>query len=78
VLGTDLSPNANKGRFFAVWRMVSQLGATAAPAAYALVAETVGYGIAFLYLAGCAVAVAVTVAAVLGETLRKADTAVHN
>jgi MFS family permease len=75
VLGTDLSPAANKGRFFAIWRMISQLGATAAPAAYALVAQVLGYGFAFVYLAACAVAVALTVAAVLGETMRQADRA---
>jgi MFS family permease len=75
VLGTDLSPTANKGRFFAIWRMMSQLGATAAPAAFALIAEVLGYGTAFVYLAACAVAVALTVAAVLGETMRRADRA---
>jgi MFS family permease len=75
VLGTDLSPDVNKGRFFAIWRMISQLGAAAAPAAYAFVAESLGYGIAFVYLGACAVGVAVTVAAVLGETMRRADQA---
>jgi MFS family permease len=75
VLGTDLSPAANRGRFFAIWRMLAQLGAAVAPAAYALLAEQLGYGVAFLYLAACAVAVAATVSKVLGDTLRRADQA---
>jgi MFS family permease len=75
VLGTDLSPAANRGRFFAIWRMLSQLGATVAPAGFALVAQALGYGTAFVYLGAFAVAVAVTVAAVLGETMRQADRA---
>ena len=75
VLGTDLSPASNKGRFFAIWRMISQLGATAAPAVYALVAQALGYGAAFVYLSACALAVALTVAAVLGETMRQAEKA---
>ena len=32
VLGTDLSPRENRGRFFAIWRTIAALGATIAPA----------------------------------------------
>ena len=48
VLGTDLAPATNKGRFFAIWRMLAQAGALAAPAAYAYLAEHVSYGVGFL------------------------------
>jgi MFS family permease len=73
VLGADLSPRANKGRFFAIWRLLSQLGATVAPAAYAFLAEHVSYGVGFLWMAGCAFAVSFGVSRVLGDTLKRAD-----
>ncbi len=75
VLGTDLSPASNKGRFFAIWRMLAQAGALAAPAAYAYLAEHVSYGVGFLYLAGCATLVVIGVTRVLGNTMARADLA---
>jgi MFS family permease len=75
VLGTDLAPTANKGRFFAIWRMLSQTGALVAPAAYAYLAENVSYGVGFLYLAGCAALVVLGVTRVLGNTMARADQA---
>jgi MFS family permease len=75
VLGTDLSPTTNRGRFFAVWRMLAQIGALVAPAAYAYLAENVSYGVGFLYLAGCAMLVVVGVTRVLGNTMARADRA---
>lgn len=73
VLGTDLAPAVNKGRFFAIWRMLAQAGALAAPAAYAYVAEHVSYGVGFLYLSACAVVVVICVTRVLGNTMARAD-----
>lgn len=75
VLGTDLAPTANKGRFFAVWRTFAQAGALAAPAAYAYIAEHVSYGVGFLYLAACASVVVICVTRVLGNTMAHADQA---
>jgi MFS family permease len=75
VLGTDLAPAINKGRFFAIWRTIAQVAALAAPAAYAYLAEHVSYGIGFLYLAGCAMMVVVGVTRVLGNTMARADQA---
>jgi MFS family permease len=75
VLGTDLSPRFGRGRFFAIWRTIAQLGATVTPAIFAYVAEHVGYGAGFLYLACCAIVVAIGVGAVLGDTLARADRA---
>jgi MFS family permease len=75
VLGTDLAPTVNKGRFFAIWRMLAQTGALVAPAAYAYLAENVSYGVGFLYLAGCAALVVVGVTRVLGNTMARADQA---
>jgi MFS family permease len=73
VLGTDLAPAANKGRFFAIWRMLAQAGALVAPAAYAYLAEHVSYGVGFLYLAACATVVVIGVTRVLGNTMARAD-----
>jgi MFS family permease len=75
VLGTDLSPRFGRGKFFAIWRTVAQLGATITPGIYAAISEHVGYGMGFLYLAACAVVVAVGVGAVLGDTLARHDRA---
>jgi sugar phosphate permease len=68
VLGADLSPTINRGRFFAIWRMIAQLAAGIAPAAYAFIAEHVSYGVGFLYLSAWAVVVVVGVGWVLGDT----------
>src|SRR6185295_6353366 len=67
VLGTDLSPNTGRGRFFGIWRMISQLGATITPAIFAFIADTFGYGSGFIYLALCAGGVALGVGVVLGD-----------
>jgi len=73
VLGTDLSPPFGKGRFFAIWRMVAQVGATITPAVFAFLADHVSYGIGFVYLAVCSGVVALGVARVLGDTLTQVD-----
>jgi MFS family permease len=68
VLGADLSPTVNRGRFFAIWRMIAQLAAAISPAAYAFIAEHVSYGVGFLYLSAWAVVVVLGVGWVLGDT----------
>jgi MFS family permease len=72
VLGADLSPTANRGRFFAIWRMIAQLAAAISPAAYAFIAERVSYGVGFLFLSAWAVVVVVGVGWVLGDTRTRA------
>jgi MFS family permease len=72
VLGADLSPTVNRGRFFAIWRMLAQLAAAVAPASFALIAEQVSYGVSFLVLAGWALLVVFAVGLVLGDTQRRA------
>ncbi|HSS64167.1 MAG TPA: MFS transporter [Gammaproteobacteria bacterium] len=71
VLGTDLSPQENRGRFFAIWRTIAQLAAAVAPAMYGLIAEHVGFGFAFAYLSLCAIGVVLGVSRVLGDTQAK-------
>jgi MFS family permease len=73
VLGTDLSPTTGRGKFFGIWRMISQIGAAITPAIFAFIADTFGYGSGFIYLALCAGGVALGVGVVLGDTLAKAD-----
>jgi MFS family permease len=68
VLGADLSPTINRGRFFAIWRMIAQLAAAIAPAGYAFIAEHVSYGVGFVYLAAWALVVVIAVGWVLGDT----------
>jgi MFS family permease len=71
VLGTDLSPQENRGRFFAIWRTIANIGAAVSPAIYGLLAEHAGFGIAFLYLSLCAVGVVLGLSRVLGDTRAK-------
>lgn len=65
VLGTDMAPGFARGRFFAIWRLIAQLASTITPGIFALLAERVHYGVAFLYLAACALFVAAMVGTVL-------------
>ncbi len=71
VLGADLSPQENRGRFFAIWRTIANIGAAVSPAIYGLIAEHAGFGIAFLYLSLCAVGVVLGLSRVLGDTQAK-------
>lgn len=71
VLGTDLSPRENRGRFFAIWRTIAQIGATISPAIYGVIAEHAGFGVAFLYLSLCAIGVVFGLSRVLADTQAK-------
>lgn len=73
VLGTDLSPAGARGRFFAIWRMISAFGGTVSPAVFAIIAERAGFGMGFIFLGMCAFMVSIGVAFVLGDTLKHAD-----
>ena len=73
VLGTDLAPRFARGRFFAIWRGIAQLGSALSPGVFALIADHVSHGAGFVYLAGCAIVVAIGVGAVLGNTLKQVE-----
>ncbi|MFN0072074.1 MAG: MFS transporter [Chloroflexota bacterium] len=75
VLGTDLSPPFARGRFFAIWRTIAQLGATVTPAVFATIAEHAGFGYSFVYLGTCSLLVAIGVGVLLGDTLARQDAA---
>lgn len=70
VFGSDMSPAAARGRFFGVWRTVSQLGSLSAPALFALIAEHTSFGPAFLFLSLSSMLVVLIVGTVLRETAR--------
>jgi MFS family permease len=74
VLGSDLSPAVNRGRFFAIWRTVAQAATTASPLAYAFIAEHVSYGAGFLWMCIWAAVVVVGVGWILGDTRARGDT----
>ena len=68
VLGADLSPTVNRGRFFAIWRMFAQLASAVSPAAYAFISEHVSYGVGFVSLSAWALVVVIAVGWILGDT----------
>ena len=68
VLGTDMAPAVARGRFFAIWRLIAQLGSTVTPGIFALLSERINYGAGFVYLSLSAFVVATLVGAVLGDT----------
>jgi MFS family permease len=72
VLGADLSPSVNRGRFFAIWRMIAQSAAAVSPAGFAWIAEHVSYGMGLVYLAAWALVVVFGVGWVLGDTRSRA------
>jgi len=73
VLGADLSPGVARGRFFAIWRSIAFGAGAVSPAVFAFVADYLGYGVGFVYLAGCALFTAFCVGRVLGDTMARAD-----
>jgi MFS family permease len=75
VLGVDLAPSFARGRFFAIWRTLAQLGGTVSPGVFALIADKVSYGAGFLFLAASSAVVAIGVGVFLGDTLARHDRA---
>ena len=57
-IGADVAPPQARGKFLGMWRFVGQGGSTLGPVLFALLADQVNYGSAFLYIAASAVAVA--------------------
>ncbi len=71
VLGADASPAFARGRFFSVWRLTGQGGSTLSPGLFALAAEAVSYGAAFVTLGVCSLLVALLTGYVLQEKSAK-------
>lgn len=57
-VGADVAPPEARGTFLGIWRFTGQGGATLSPIVFALLAQHLNYGSAFLFVAGCAAVVA--------------------
>ena len=71
VIGSDIAPADARGTFFGVWRLVGEIGQVASPVAYALFAESSGYGTAFVFLAAAAVGTALVLGTQVKEPLKR-------
>lgn len=71
VLGSDLSPDFARGRFFGIWRFIAQIGALTGPVIFAVIKRYVDYGTAFMALGLASLGVAFVVGVFLKETLRR-------
>lgn len=69
-LGADVAPAAARGRFLGYWRFTGQGGAALSPIIFALLADQVNYGTAFLFTALAASAVVFLVVFHVPETRR--------
>ena len=50
-VGADVAPPEARGIFLGVWRLTGQGGATLSPILFAVIAETLGYGSSFVFVA---------------------------
>lgn len=69
VLGSDLAPANARGRFFALWRLVSEGGGSLSPVIFAGMAEAFGYAPAFGLLGVSAMTVALIIGLLVRETI---------
>lgn len=56
-VGADVAPPEARGLFLGIWRLTGQGGATASPILFAILAEFLGYGSSFVFVAMAAAAV---------------------
>jgi MFS family permease len=57
-VGADVAPPEARGMFLGVWRLTGQGGATLSPILFAVIAEILGYGSSFVFVAASAAVVA--------------------
>ncbi len=57
-IGADVAPPQARGMFLGLWRFVGQGGTVLSPILFAVLADELGYGTAFLFTAACAAVVA--------------------
>ncbi len=67
-VGADVAPPEARGKFLGLWRFTGQGGAALSPILFALLADHVDYGSAFLYIAAAAAAVAFLLVRYVPET----------
>ena len=67
-VGADVAPPGARGMFLGLWRLTGQGGATLSPIVFAVIADQMNYGSAFLFVAASAVAVAFLLIRYVPET----------
>ncbi|HEY1505376.1 MAG TPA: MFS transporter [Stellaceae bacterium] len=72
-VGADVAPAEARGTFLGIWRFTGQGGVALGPIVFALVADTVDYGTAFLFTSSCAAVVAFLLIRYVPETGRQSD-----
>jgi MFS family permease len=72
-VGADVAPAEARGTFLGIWRFTGQGGVALGPIIFALVADTVDYGTAFLFTSSCAAVVAFLLIRYVPETRTQSD-----
>jgi MFS family permease len=72
-VGADVAPAEARGTFLGIWRFTGQGGVALGPIMFALVADTVDYGTAFLFTSSCAAVVAFLLIRYVPETGGQSD-----
>ena len=72
-VGADVAPAEARGTFLGIWRFTGQGGVALGPIIFALVADTVDYGAAFLFTSACAAVVAFLLVRYVPETRNTDD-----
>jgi MFS family permease len=72
-VGADVAPAQARGTFLGLWRFTGQCGVALGPIIFALVADTVDYGTAFLFTSSCAAVVAFLLIRYVPETRTQSD-----
>ena len=72
-VGADVAPAEARGTFLGIWRFTGQGGVALGPIIFALLADTVDYGTAFLFTSACAVVVAYLLIRYVPETRSTGD-----
>jgi len=67
-IGADVAPPEARGRFLGLWRFTGQGGATLSPIIFALLADQINYGTAYLFTAAAAGMVALLLVLYVPET----------
>ena len=67
-VGADVAPPEARGMFLGLWRLTGQGGATISPILFAVIAETLGYGSSFVFVAAAAAVVALLLVFYVPET----------
>jgi MFS family permease len=75
VVGSDMAPEAARGRFFGIWRLIGEIGGLVSPAVFALVAEHLAHSVAFVLFSLCAFATAGLLGLSVKETAAATDQA---